>query len=209
GPFRLGKSLGCCRRAGLSCGRQSVLQPAGPEVGRDARSDGGNATSGGFLRGSRRRGLAARLESESGRGYDEEMTSASAGLSESRFDSNCASATAVLVLAALISSSCASRAAPAPGSAPPAAPTRAASSANPPPAASVPEQPTPPPASQADRPYRKILDLKRSGATDEELLRQIRSDNVNYQLTTAEILELRDAGVSPAVLEGMLRSGRN
>src|SRR5262249_52832075 len=130
GPFRLGKSLGCCRRAGLSCGRQSVLQPAGPEVGRDARSDGGNATSGGFLRGSRRRGLAARLESEPGRGYDEEMTSAIAGLSESGFDSNRASATAVLVLAALISSSCASRAAPAPGSAPPAAPTRAASSAN-------------------------------------------------------------------------------
>jgi hypothetical protein len=50
--------------------------------------------------------------------------------------------------------------------------------------------------------------LKRSGASDEELLRQIRADNVNYQLITPEILELRDAGVSQAVLEEMLRSGR-
>src|SRR5262249_46997252 len=143
------------------------------------------------------------------RGYDEEMTSAIAGFSESGFDSNRACATAVLVLAALITSSCASPAASAPASAPPAATTRAASSATPPPAASVPEQPTPPPASQADRPYKKILDLKRSGATDEELLRQIRSDNVNYQLTTAEILALRGAGVSQTVLEEMLRSGRH
>ncbi|HEX7251380.1 MAG TPA: hypothetical protein VF376_00770 [Thermoanaerobaculia bacterium] len=92
---------------------------------------------------------------------------------------------------------------PSPG-APPSQPTVSA----PPPAAAVPEQPTPSAESQAHRPYRRILDLKKSGASDEELLRQIRSENVNYLLTSAEIRELRDAGVSQAVLEAMLRSGR-
>jgi hypothetical protein len=114
---------------------------------------------------------------------------------------------AALFAAAFLCGSCSTPAA-TPSAAPPA-PTRSASPANPPPAASVPEQPTPSAGVQATRPYRKILDLKRSGATDEELLRQIRSDNINYQLTTAEILELRDDGVSQAVLEEMLRSGRN
>jgi hypothetical protein len=118
-------------------------------------------------------------------------------------------ATLALLLTVGLFSSCASPAPSSPISAPAPVPTRAASPTNAPPAASVPEQPTPSPAVDASRPYRKILDLKRSGATDEDLLRQIRADNVNYQLTTPEILELRDAGVSQAVLEEMLRSGRN
>jgi hypothetical protein len=92
---------------------------------------------------------------------------------------------------------------PSPG-APPSQPTVSA----PPPAAAVPEQPTPSAETQAHRPYRRILELKKSGASDEELLRQIRSENVNYQLTSTEIRELRDAGISQPVLEEMLRSGR-
>jgi hypothetical protein len=113
-----------------------------------------------------------------------------------------------VLAATFLCGSCSTPAAPAPSAAPTPAPTRPASPANPPPAAAVPDQPTPPAGIEATRPYRKILDLKRSGATDEELLRQIRADNINYQLTTAEILELRDAGVSQALLEEMLRSGR-
>jgi hypothetical protein len=50
--------------------------------------------------------------------------------------------------------------------------------------------------------------LKRAGASEEELLRAVRSENLRYQLTSAEIRELRDAGVSQVVLEAMLRSGR-
>jgi hypothetical protein len=115
----------------------------------------------------------------------------------------------VLALAVLGCASCSAPAAPAPSAAPPPAPTHSASPANPPPAAAVPEQPTPSAGVHATRPYRKILDLKRSGAPDEELIRLIRADNINFQLTTAEILELRDAGVSQTVLEEMLRSGRN
>ena len=119
-----------------------------------------------------------------------------------------ASAALTLLITVWLSSSCASPAPSSPASAASPDPTRSASPTNPPPAAAVPQQPTPSPELQAGRPYRKILDLKRSGASDEELLRQIRADNVNYQLTTPEILELRDAGVSQAVLEEMLRSGQ-
>jgi hypothetical protein len=75
-------------------------------------------------------------------------------------------------------------------------------------AAAVPEQPTPSAESQAHRPYRTVLELKRAGASEEELLRAVRSENLRYQLTSAEIRELRDAGVSQTVLEAMLRSGR-
>jgi hypothetical protein len=75
-------------------------------------------------------------------------------------------------------------------------------------AAAVPEQPTPSAESQARRPYRTILEWKRAGASEEELLRAVRSENIRYQLTSAEIRELRDAGVSQTVLEAMLRSGR-
>jgi hypothetical protein len=75
-------------------------------------------------------------------------------------------------------------------------------------AEAIPEQPSPSAESQAHRPYRKILELRKAGASDEELLSQIRSEGINYPLTSAEIRELRDAGVSQTVLEAMLRSGR-
>lgn len=78
-------------------------------------------------------------------------------------------------------------------------------------AAVVPDQPaiagdTAPVA--AAKPYEDILRLKAAGRSDEFLLEKVRADNVNYHLTTSEIQSLRAAGVSPAVLEAMLRSGQ-
>jgi hypothetical protein len=76
-----------------------------------------------------------------------------------------------------------------------------------PPAAAVPEQP-PAAAPAAARPHHDILKLKQAGLSDEFILNKIRTENVNYQLTTSEILELRSAGLSEGVLEEMLRSGK-
>lgn len=88
-----------------------------------------------------------------------------------------------------------------------AAPDTSATAAYaPPPAAAVPAQAqmAPPPT----RPYQDILKLKQAGLTDEFILNKVRNENVNYQLSTSEILELRAAGVSERVLETMLHSGQ-
>lgn len=77
----------------------------------------------------------------------------------------------------------------------------------PPPAAAVPE-PAPAAAPVAARPHHDILKLKQAGLSDEFILNKIRTENVNYQLTTSDILELRAAGLSEGVLEEMLRSGK-
>ena len=79
-------------------------------------------------------------------------------------------------------------------------------------AAAVPDQPViaagdEPPSAPA-RPYREILELKKTGAADDVILNKVRTDNVNYRLTTAEVIELRGAGVSETILEAMLRSGQ-
>ena len=60
----------------------------------------------------------------------------------------------------------------------------------------------------APRPYQDILKLKQAGLTDEFILNKVRTDNVPYQLTTSEIVELRTAGISENVLEAMMRSGQ-
>lgn len=82
----------------------------------------------------------------------------------------------------------------------------------PPPAAAIPDQPviaTGVVAPQAPaRPHENILKLKHAGLSDESLLEKVRSENVNYHLTTADVVELRAAGLSEAILEAMLRSGR-
>jgi hypothetical protein len=49
--------------------------------------------------------------------------------------------------------------------------------------------------------------LKKSGASDDALLRKVLEGKKRYDLTTAEVLELRQAGVSDRVVEAMLRSG--
>ena len=75
----------------------------------------------------------------------------------------------------------------------------------------VPDQPAiatdtaPAPAAKS---YEEILRLKKAGRSDDFLLNKVRTENVNYHLTTSEIQSLRAAGVSPVVLEAMLRSGQ-
>lgn len=91
-------------------------------------------------------------------------------------------------------------------------PMSVASSPARPPASAIPDQPViavdvPAPAAP-DRPHREILRLKQSGASDETLLDKIRRDDVNYALTTAEVIELRGAGISEAIVAAMLRSGQ-
>ena len=66
-------------------------------------------------------------------------------------------------------------------------------SSAPPPAAAVPDQPASV-APVAARPHHDILKLKQAGLSDEFILNKIRTENVNYQLTTPDILELRAAG---------------
>jgi len=119
----------------------------------------------------------------------------------------------VSITASVLTGGCQSGGAPAPAAAP-ATPT-AASTPRPeptplePPAARVPGQPAP--GEAGERPYRKILRLAQGGASTEALLAAVRADagSVRYDLTTAEILELRQAGVAEQVVEAMLRSGHS
>lgn len=76
------------------------------------------------------------------------------------------------------------------------------------PVSAVPDQPyrgTPRPAA---KPYEAILSAKKAGASEGELLERIEREGTVYSLTTAQIQELREAGVSSRVIEVMLRSGR-
>jgi hypothetical protein len=99
----------------------------------------------------------------------------------------------------------AASAAPSPVSASAPVSTAAPASA----AASVPPPaPAPVSAPAPSRPYQDILKLKQAGLTDEFILNKVRTENVPYQLTTSEIVELRSAGVSEAVLQAMMRSGQ-
>jgi hypothetical protein len=77
------------------------------------------------------------------------------------------------------------------------------------PVAIVPDQPyTGPPPPESERPYAAILAAKQKGASNAELLAKVESERRAYSLTTPEIQNLRAAGVSDAVIEAMLRSGR-
>jgi hypothetical protein len=84
--------------------------------------------------------------------------------------------------------------------------SQAVGSAAPPPAAAVPQQA--PAVTAPDRPYQDILRLKQAGFSDEFLLNKVREENVSYHLTTADILDLRNAGVSEPVIVAMMRSGQ-
>jgi hypothetical protein len=77
------------------------------------------------------------------------------------------------------------------------------------PAAAVPDQPYRGPLPPEEgKPYAEIIRLKESGQSNEALLQKIRADNLRYSLTTAEIQKLRASGISTAVIEAMLASGR-
>ncbi|MCA1580476.1 MAG: hypothetical protein LC796_03620 [Acidobacteria bacterium] len=90
----------------------------------------------------------------------------------------------------------------------PVAPVPAEPPVPPPPAAAVPAQAPAPAVDATSRPYQDVLKLKQAGLSDEFILNKVRTENVNYRLNTAEIVELRSAGVSETVLEVMLRSGQ-
>jgi hypothetical protein len=53
-----------------------------------------------------------------------------------------------------------------------------------------------------------ILGMKDRGATNDELLAKVRSENVIYSLSTYDIQKLRASGVSQEVIEAMLGAGR-
>jgi hypothetical protein len=84
------------------------------------------------------------------------------------------------------------------------APTAAA----PKPGALVPDQPYVGTPSAGEKPYLAIVRAKEAGATDAELLSRIEKGGVRYSLSTPDIQRLRAAGVSPKVIEAMMRSGR-
>jgi hypothetical protein len=90
----------------------------------------------------------------------------------------------------------------------PAAAAGPGSDASPRPAALVPEQPYTGPPPAGERPYAAIVAAKAKGASNAELLAKVEREHMPYSLTTPEIQKLRAAGVSEAVIEAMLRSGR-
>jgi hypothetical protein len=71
----------------------------------------------------------------------------------------------------------------------------------------IPATPTATPAAPA-RPSIDILRLKQAGMSDQFLLNKIRTESVRYDLTTDEILQLRDAGIPETVIEAMRASGQ-
>jgi hypothetical protein len=58
------------------------------------------------------------------------------------------------------------------------------------------------------RPYVDVLRLKQAGMSDEFLLNKVRTESVRYDLTTDEIVQLRNAGVNETTIEAMRVSGQ-
>jgi hypothetical protein len=89
-----------------------------------------------------------------------------------------------------------------------AAPRVPVAPARPQPGAVVPDQPYTGPPPATEKPYAAIVAAKEKGASNADLLARVEREKVLYSLTTPEIQKLRAAGVSEAVIEAMLRSGR-
>jgi hypothetical protein len=53
-----------------------------------------------------------------------------------------------------------------------------------------------------------VLRLKQAGMSDEFLLNKVRTESVRYDLTTDEIVQLRNAGVTETTIEAMRVSGQ-
>ena len=81
---------------------------------------------------------------------------------------------------------------------------------SPPPAAVVysqPVQPPPPPVEQVQpMGVADVKALARSGVSEEVIISQIRSSRVVYHLTTAEIIDLSESGVSQKVIDFMINT---
>jgi hypothetical protein len=91
---------------------------------------------------------------------------------------------------------------------PPADTPAPAASPTPPPAAATAAPASPGTPAAPARPSVDILRLRQAGMSDQFLLNKIRTESVRYDLTTDEILQLRDAGVSETVIEAMRISGQ-
>ena len=76
------------------------------------------------------------------------------------------------------------------------------------PAGIVPDQPYVGTPAAPQKAYAGILRLKQEGASDEKLLETIRAEKKVYSLSLDDMQKLRAAGVSSAVIEAMLQSGR-
>jgi len=76
------------------------------------------------------------------------------------------------------------------------------------PATLVPDPPYVGTPAAGEKAYEPILRAKEAGASEEELLAHVAKSDVRYSLSTPDIQILRAAGVSPKVIEAMLRSGR-
>ena len=126
-------------------------------------------------------------------------------MSRKRFAALAGAAGGIALVA--LAAACASQS-PVPTPAPAATPTPRGTPRPPVPAARVPDQPyvgTPRPVEQ---PYLVILGMRDRGASNEELLAKVRSENVVYSLSTYDIQKLRASGVSEEVIAAMLGAGR-
>jgi hypothetical protein len=75
----------------------------------------------------------------------------------------------------------------------------------------TPQRPPPPPPRAVRYPSQPLgtADVKmlaKSGITDEVIISQIRNSRTVYHLTAAEILDLKDAGVSEKVIDFMINT---
>ncbi len=77
------------------------------------------------------------------------------------------------------------------------------------PAGIVPDQSYVGTPASAEKPYDEILRMKQAGASDEKLLEKIAAEKKVYSMSLADVQKLRGAGVSSAVIEAMLQSGRH
>ena len=75
------------------------------------------------------------------------------------------------------------------------------------PANIVPDQPWVGTPAAGEKPWAAIVRMKQDGASEDDLLEAVRATNKRYALTTAEIQQLRAAGISPRVIEAMIQSG--
>lgn len=76
------------------------------------------------------------------------------------------------------------------------------------PAVVVPDQSYVGTPASSEKPYVEILRMKQAGASDDKLLEKIAAEKKIYSMSLEDVQKLRGAGVSSAVIEAMLRSGR-
>jgi hypothetical protein len=77
------------------------------------------------------------------------------------------------------------------------------------PAVVVPDQTYVGTPASSEKPYAEILRMKQAGASEEKLLEKIAAGKKVYSMSLEDVRTLRGAGVSYAVIEAMMQSGRH